>query len=296
MVLEALLTAVLLAQATPNPSEPAAAPPPTAPAEATPAPASPCPQCSPCPACPVCPAAPEAPAGVVLEPEPPHAAYEAQKPLWTPPPARRGFQGSLALQWAGAGGDVVRDLEHRDVLPAAVELEAQLGWKLTDRFFAGVYVGGGRSIPERDSRNVCEDEDLDCTGASGRAGVMVKLDLAPSQAGNVWVGLGAGVERHEVDFAARVPASLDPGAPIVVSRSRLDARGVEPLRLMAGIDFRSTRVFGVGVYAALSFGRYTEVTFDPVDDPTLPSAGDLAEGRRATHTWFTLGVRGLLFP
>jgi hypothetical protein len=297
MVLEAMLTAVLLAQAAQGPSEPPATTAPAAPGEAAPAPAAPCPACPPCPSCPACAEAAPSPVAVLPEPEPPHAAYEAAKPLWTPPPARRGFQAALALQWSGAAGDAAQGLEHRDVLPATMSLEAQLGWKLTDRFFAGVYVAGGRAMPERDAMNLCEDEDLDCSGPSGRAGVMVKLDLHPSQAGNVWVGLGAGVERHEVDVAARVPASTDPGAPTVVARQRFDLRGVEPLRVMAGIDFRSTRVFGIGVYAALSFGRYDEVTAGPLDLSTVrPTEEDLTDAGKETHTWFTLGVRGLLFP
>lgn len=213
----------------------------------------------------------------------------------SPPPARRGFQGALALQWANASGEVVPGLRHRDFLPAAMELETQLGWKLTDRFFAGIYLGGGVSMPGHDTREVCRDEDFHCAGTSRRAGVMMKIDLQPSRAWNAWAAVGGGVERHEVDWAARVPSSPAPDAPAYLRRTELDMRGVEPLRLMAGLDLRSTRVLGIGVHAALSFGRYREVTNDFTSTTIRPTV-NLAKGERATHTWFTIGLHGLLFP
>jgi hypothetical protein len=221
----------------------------------------------------------------------------AQASQGSPPVARRGFQGSLGLQRAEAGGDIVPDLRHRDSLPAATELEAQLGWKLGDRLFAGFYLAGGVTTPDRDTRSVCEDEDLQCAGASRRAGVLVKVDLRPTSAWNPWLGLGSGVEWHDVDWARRAAASASPDAPTVLSRGELDVRGVELARVMAGVDFRSTRTFGIGAHAALSFGRYRDATLTSAGSSTMPAAEhDLAEDARATHTWLTVGVHGVLFP
>lgn len=217
--------------------------------------------------------------------------------MWTPPRARRGFQASLGVQYALGGGEILRDLDQQDVHPLAVELEAHLGFKVSRRWFVGAYVGGGPGVPGEDTRDLCEDADVDCHTESGRVGLMLKLDLKPDDAGNVWIALGGGVERHRVDVAVVVPGSGDPTAPLVVQRAELELDGVEPFRLMAGIDFRSTRVFGVGVYAALSLGRYRDVRFEDGAASSLGPAGvNLAEGNRATHSWFTVGVRGILFP
>jgi hypothetical protein len=223
------------------------------------------------------------------------AVLVAQGTPGSPPSPRRGLQGSLTFQRAVASGSVARDLRHRDFLPATTEVEAHLGWKLTNRLFAGFYLGGGVSTPGDGTGDRCADGGLHCTGTSRRAGVMVKLDVLPSRTWNPWIGLGTGVERHVVDLAALVPASSSPGAPTVLHRSEIDMRGVEPLRFMSGIDFRSARALGLGVHAALSFGRYTDVVGVDQSSTSRPT-GNLAEGAGAWHRWFTLGVHGVLFP
>jgi hypothetical protein len=124
----------------------------------------------------------------------------------------------------------------------------------------------------------------------------VKLDVLPSRTSNPWIAAGSGVERHDAELAAVVPASSSPDAPIMLHRSEIDMRGVEPLRLMTGIDFRSARVLGVGLHAALSFGRYTDVAAASDQPSTVRPTGNLAEGAGAWHRWFTLGVHGVLFP
>jgi hypothetical protein len=225
------------------------------------------------------------------------AVLVAQATPWSPPSARHGFQGSLTVQRAVASGDMVRGLRHREYLPAATEVEAHLGWKLTDRWLAGVYLGGGVSTPGDGTQGLCEDGDLHCTGTTRRAGVMVKLDVLPARAWNPWIAVGSGVARHDVDQATYVTTSTsDPAAPTVVLRSGLDMRGVEPLRLMTGIDFRSARALGLGVHAGVSLGRYRDVTVTHDRPSTLRPSGNLADGAGAWHTWFTFGMHGLLFP
>jgi hypothetical protein len=226
--------------------------------------------------------------------EPPPAAYAAQQPLWAPPPARRGFQASLGLQYAFGGGEALEGVDQQDRMPGLGEIEAQLGFKVSRRVFVGAYAALGSGVPGEDTRDVCDDADLSCSSESGRVGLMVKLDLKPEAAGNPWVAIGGGVERQRVDVAAVVPVS-DPSEGNAVAKTRLEFTGIEPVRLMAGIDFRSTRALGVGVYTALSFAQYREIS-----RPGVPSTGrgdgDVPASARATHVWFTLGVRGVLFP
>jgi hypothetical protein len=224
------------------------------------------------------------------------AVLLAQTTPWSAPSARRGFQGTLTLQRAVASGNVARDLRHRDFLPAATEVEAHLGWKVTDRLFAGFYLGVGVSNAGDRTRDLCADGDVHCAGTNRRAGVILKLDVLPSRTWNPWIAVGSGVERHDVDQAALVVASeSSPESPTVLHQSKLEMRGVEPLRFITGIDFRSARLLGLGVHAAMSFGRYTDVTV--ADQPsTVRPTGNLAESAGAWHRWFTLGVHGVLFP
>jgi hypothetical protein len=223
------------------------------------------------------------------------AALLAQATFSSAPPSRRGFQGALTLGRAVARGSIVSDLRHREFLPAATEVEAQLGWKLSDRWSGGVYVGGGVSTPGEESRDLCDEANVECAGTSRRAGVMVKLDLLPSRAWNPWVALGSGLQWHDVRVARVVPSAPVPGAPTVLRRSELEMRGVEPLRLMTGIDFRAARAVGVGVRAAVSWGRYHDVEASSPSSTVRPT-GNLAEGARASHVWFTLGLHAVLFP
>lgn len=200
------------------------------------------------------------------------------------PPPRRGFQGALSLQYGLATGRAARGMDQVDLAELALEIEAQAGVKLTERVFLGLYGTVGVTIPGRDAMDVCMDRnDIACGGTVRRAGVFGKVDLLPAEVGNVWIGVGTGVENHRVTRAPQVVAFTAAPPP----EERLRFRGWEVVRLMGGIDFRPNRVLGFGGFGALSFGGYEDV-HDA--DGTVLSDG------RAVHAWLTLGLRGVLFP
>jgi hypothetical protein len=197
------------------------------------------------------------------------------------PPPRRGFQGALALQYAIPGGHAVKGIDVSELFAVSLELEAQAGVKITDRFFLGAYVAAGGTAPSEDMMNTCRDRDVSCHGTVSRLGVFGKLDLLPTQAGNPWVGLGVGLESHTIENIPPDSSILGPA-----SRQELELDGSE-LRLMGGIDYRAKRTVGFGAYGSLSVGTFEDVH---LKDGTV--LGD----RRAAHVWFTLGLRGVLFP
>lgn len=63
--------------------------------------------------------------------------------------------------------------------------------------------------------------------------------------------------------------------------------GREHVRLGAGIDFRSSRLLGFGLYGSASVGEY---------DRYKDAIGSVEIADRATHFTFLVGARLILFP
>ena len=65
---------------------------------------------------------------------------------------------------------------------------------------------------------------------------------------------------------------------------------------MGGVDFRITRVFGIGPFADFALGQYSgaSLKLSAPGRPTVDKNGDLAN--TALHQWLTLGVRVTFFP
>ena len=57
-----------------------------------------------------------------------------------------------------------------------------------------------------------------------------------------------------------------------------------------GVDFRLTKIFGIGPFVDFSFGKYTNETIEP----RAPAGDDIAN--KAMHEWLTLGAKFLFFP
>jgi hypothetical protein len=58
---------------------------------------------------------------------------------------------------------------------------------------------------------------------------------------------------------------------------------------MAGVDFRLTRVFGVGPFADLTVGQYSTTSVDG-------TSADVPSDQKAAHLWLTIGARFVFFP
>jgi hypothetical protein len=165
-----------------------------------------------------------------------------------------------------------------------------LGAKVSESIYVGGYLGFGFG-DEGNSRRVdayCDDNDDDlendvsCISYTARIGAQVQYSFQPGAAVNPWVGYGIGYELAETTINDRINGRSE----------KVSMGGLEIMKLSFGVDFRSSRVAGIGPFAEASLGRYSRTktsingqnTYNgEVDDP-------------ATHGWAMVGLRFVLFP
>jgi hypothetical protein len=242
-------------------------------------------------------AAPPAPAPA--QPYPPPAYTLPPPPSYTPPPPPRyapppyparpppaAWQGgpvSPVYLSFGLGGAVLsgraerfegRNVDMDSLFDPQLNLAFEGGLRLNPHLALGLYADVGVGDPAREVRDFCNDNGFACDARSGRVGILLRHTFQPAARATPWIAAGTGYEYGNVQAS-------DNGQEI------LRYSGWEMLRLMAGFDLRSSPVFGVGFYGALSFGRYSryeETTFsDNISD-------------RTTHTTIQGGLRFTLFP
>jgi hypothetical protein len=277
--------------AAPVPPPPAVVPPPP-PAAVPPPPAvvpPPPPAAAPPPPAPVAPPTPglAAPAGA-----PPSAPRRA------PFPPAHSFHAAVGLGRASAGGSAESGVPMSDLTHDQVELQLEVGFRFAQRFYLDLYVEAGGGDPGGAAAAACAS---DCAVARVAAGIETKLAFAPRRRVNPWIGIGVGVESLAVSGNPRtLPTAAVRTADwhthdwsrdhssSAGSNTLVGYTGLEFPRLSAGVDWRLNRIIGVGAFANLSFTRYDTITGSLVTSSDSVSAG--------THTWFTLGVRAILFP
>ena len=103
-------------------------------------------------------------------------------------------------------------------------------------------------------------------------GIEAQYHILPAGAVNPWIGYGLGWES----------LSMSTSAGGVTRSSSIS--GFEFARLMGGVDFRVSRVFGVGPFVDLSMATYSSAS----NGATINDTG--------THEWLTLGARFVFFP
>jgi len=202
------------------------------------------------------------------------------------PPASRGFQMALrtgfAIPFGKAAGDGTEPPEQKmsDFVTGQVPLFIEIGGKPIKHLFIGGYLGLGIGGAGGDTKDVCEAADIDCLGVSTRFGVEVQYHILPAEDLNPWVGYGLGFETTSI----AIKDGDEDGS--------LNYGGFEFARLSAGVDFRISRVFGIGPFADFSLGTYGSYRFDA---PKIPdSDGDI--DKTAIHEWLTVGARFVFFP
>jgi hypothetical protein len=265
----ALAASVLLLAAEPASVEVAPAAPPAA--EAPPAPAAPA-----APQEPAAPPAPSAPAAPMAAPAPAPAAVPPADPM-----APRRVTASIGLLRAIPGGYVSEDFPINDLTSSMMGLHLDFGFRITPKWMVALaadLAGGG--TPGITYRLLCATEGDDCNVSTGRVALEGRYTFRPLDRRTLWVGAGLGAETTRVT----VEGSDD-------QRDDLPSWSGGLFRLSAGWDHRMSRNWGYGLFAAMSMGRYDEVTYgdsgDAVDVP-----GDDHQG----HSWLDLGVRIILFP
>jgi hypothetical protein len=183
---------------------------------------------------------------------------------------------SFGIGGAFLSGEAEDGVAMDRVFSSQLNLAFEGGLRLSPHWALGLYGDVGVGDPGRELRASCRDSGFECTATIGRFGLLLRHTFEPFSRTTPWLSAGTGFEFGDVSID-------DTGGDDDV----LSYRGWEALRLMAGVDFRSNRALGVGLYAGVSFGRYTRVE-DQLESVDL--------GRQPFHTAVHAGLRFTLFP
>jgi hypothetical protein len=247
------------------------------PSEVAPAPTPPAPQYTPPPP-PAYPPPPQyTPPPPPAYPPPPYRG-PPPRPAWQEAPGGGPLSPlylSFGLGGAFLSGEAERDVDIDRVFGSQFALSFEGGVRLNPHLAIGLYVDGGVGDPGREVRDQCNAAALDCTASTGRVGLLLRATLQPASPVTPWISIGTGYESSTV--AVEGGGSDD-----------LTYSGWEIARLQGGVDFRSGRVVGVGLYAGARLGRYGKVE-------DLNGTVHLGPDREL-HTTVEGGIRFTLFP
>lgn len=204
----------------------------------------------------------------------------AQAPLVEPvlaPKGHTGFQLALRPGFAIPLGDGVQGAAMSDSVSPQVPLFIDIGGKVIPEVFIGGYFGFGVGTAAGGAKDLCEANGGGCLVARLNFGIQVQAHMMPRSQVDPWVGYGFGYE------------TLGMGESSNGLIKSAGYAGLEFGRLMAGVDFRLSRVFGVGPFADFSVVQYSTASIDG-------NSFDLASDRKTAHMWLTIGARFVFFP
>lgn len=269
---------------TPNraPPPPAYQPPPPAPAPPPPPAAAPPP--------PTYQPPPPPPYGPPPYGPPPRYRPERQ-PLYDPQggmPPILPFYGVFGIGGLFTGGEAGRqvpiggvptDVRMHEAFDPQIDIYLEGGVRLNPHLALAIYGDFGHGDPSSNVRAepACAAFGNSCAANTGRVGVLLRHTFEPRARSTPWLAIGTGYEWGDVD--------LDDG--FGGSTRYFSYTGWEIARLMGGIDLRTNPVFGFGLYAGVSVGRYSHYS-DADVDVSLPSG--------SLHTTVEAGLRFTLFP
>jgi hypothetical protein len=205
-----------------------------------------------------------------------------------PPAARVGFQMAIRTGYAvpmgsarGANpGTTAQDLAMSDAYSGQVPIFIEIGGKVAPALFIGGYLGLGFGGAAGQFDALCRQGNLNCVTVGARIGAEIQYHILPGEMANPWIGYGIGYESVALGMSQGGQTYTD------------SLSGIEFAHLMGGIDFRVSRVFGIGPFVDFSAGTYSKYH---VEAPTLGSEdGDVQA--TTTHEWLAFGARGTFFP
>ncbi len=223
------------------------------------------------------PAYPAQPPPPAYRPPPPPAYGPPGYP--SAPPAQRGippmpFYAAFGIGGSFPSGDAAEGIRMDQYFGSQLGLWIEGGARLTPSLGLGLYLDLGVGDVSGDTRTYCDSVGSSCTGSTGRFGVLLRHAFTPYASSTPWIAIGTGYEWSN--------ATLD-----ATNQELFNYSGWEMVRLMGGVDLRTSQVFGVGLYAGVSLGRYSSYH---------DSLGDVSIGGERTHTTVEAGLRFTLFP
>ena len=221
-------------------------------------------------------------------PAPAGPAPEGEEPS-DAPKARTGFQmairtgasiplGSVTGVPSGSNAD---NPKMSDYVSTQFALILDIGAKIIPNLFIGGYLGLGIGGAGGNQADVCDKNNLSCSAVSLRIGIQAQFHFIPDGKINPWAGYGIGYEATSLSASANG------------NSSSLTATGVEFGHLMGGVDFRITRVFGVGPFLDLGIGQYGSLTGSGSNSNSSVS-NDIKD--KALHEWLTIGGKFTFWP
>lgn len=204
------------------------------------------------------------------------AATEGGRP---PPPARRGFQVAVRGGVAVPFGSAAKDTGLADVFGGQFAAIIDIGGKIIPELFLGAYLGANVGAVGDQTSQTCEAINASCIGATYRIGAQLQYHILPAGKVDPWIGYGVGYE---------VSRTAGSGGGRTISQT---LAGPEYAHIMGGIDFRLTKVFGVGPFIDLSLAQYSNQSVE-VGGRTID--GEIRD--KALHQWLTIGAKFLFFP
>ena len=198
------------------------------------------------------------------------------------PPPHVGFQLGLRTGYQVPMGKATgaSNSEMSNTYAGQVPIFIEIGGKPMPSLFVGGYLGLGFGGAAGDFDATCKANGLSCSTFSVRFGAEILYYILPGEMADPWLGYGIGFESSGFTISAG-------GQSFSANES-----GFEFAHLMGGVDFRVSRVFGIGPFVDLSMGEFSRYHADLL-------TGGIEEGditNTATHEWLAFGARGVFFP
>jgi hypothetical protein len=230
---------------------------------------------------------PGAPPPPQYQPPPPRYPPPYPPPRYLPPPRQMAVSKpwpggpvsplyfSFGLAGAFPFGEVEDGVEMSRVFDNQLDIDLEGGLRLSPHLALGLYLDLGVGDPARETRDACRAVGIGCDASRTRFGALLRYTFAPAARMTPWLSAGTGFEWAKIT------------ADDFYDDEQFSYRGWEVLRLVGGIDLRSSPFFGVGLYGGVSFGRF---------DRGSDSLGDFDIDRERFHTTVKAGLRFTLFP
>ena len=199
------------------------------------------------------------------------------------PPARTGFQMDIRTGYSVPMGKLFGDdkgglalgSKLSDTASGQVPFIVDIGGKFIPELFLGGYFGLAFGGVGGATQRACDATSTSCAAVGVHLGIELQYQILPAGMVDPWIGYGLGIESLAVTGAA------------AGTTDSIGYGGFEFARLMAGVDFRVTRVFGVGPFVDLSMATYSSESL---------GSQSRSIDNTATHEWLTLGARFVFFP
>lgn len=199
------------------------------------------------------------------------------------PAERVGFQMDIRTGYSIPSGDVAKTIgtnesvKMSDWASGQVPLVVDIGAKVIPMLFVGGYFGFGFGGPAGQLETACNEDGGSCLAVGVRLGAEAQVHFIPAGDVNPWLGYGIGYE--SLSFSRSGGASSD--------NDSFTLSGWEYAHFMGGVDFRLSRVVGLGPFVDYSLGQYGSASDGDVS-VDIPNT--------SLHSWLTLGVRVVFFP